>query len=215
MNHACLQKVILFCCRDFYLIPKGEELLDKHFPGESRIPLLEMETNVSLGLHYGHPLLLDGMRPVAPNFQYLGMMNCRPAEELPKDLADFMDSGKEHGVIFVSFGSILSSKEMSEDMRKAFVNAFGSLKQKVLWKWETEEMQDKPDNLKLSKWLPQQDILGHPNTKLFISHVGQSSFQESLCHQKPMVRNRKSFFPAHENLLRTPLNFVACHSCQC
>ncbi len=66
MNHACLQKVILFCCRDFYLIPKGEELLDKHFPGESRIPLLEMETNVSLGLHYGHPLLLDGMRPV-PN----------------------------------------------------------------------------------------------------------------------------------------------------
>ncbi len=40
MNHACLQKIILFCCRDFYLIPKGEELLDKHFPGESRIPLL-------------------------------------------------------------------------------------------------------------------------------------------------------------------------------
>ena len=106
---------------------------------------------------------------------------------------------------------------MSEDMRKAFVNAFGSLKQKVLWKWETEEMPEKPDNLKLSKWLPQQDILGHPNTKLFISHVGQSSFQESLCHQKPMVRNRKSLLLRTKlpTMYLTPLNFIACHSCQC
>jgi hypothetical protein len=39
----------------------------------------------------------------------------------------------------------------------------------------------------LAKWLPQQDILAHPNLKVFISHGGQSSFQETLCHQKPVV----------------------------
>jgi hypothetical protein len=27
---------------------------------------------------------------------------------------------------------------------------------RVLWKWETEHMEDKPDNVMLSKWLPQQ-----------------------------------------------------------
>ena len=57
-----------------------------------------------------------------------------------------------------------------------------------MWKWESEEMQDKPDNIMLSKWLPQQDILAHPKLKLFITHGGQSSTQEALCHKKPVVR---------------------------
>ena len=77
---------------------------------------------------------------------------------------------------------------MGEDKRKALLSVFGKLKQKVLWKWETEHMDDKPPNVMLHKWLPQQDVLGHPNVKLFISHGGQSSFQETVCHQKPAVR---------------------------
>ena len=175
------------CSRDFYLLKKGEELLDKHFPGEHRVPLIELDRNTSLALHYGHPMIMDGMRPLSPNFQYIGMMNCKAPEPLPKDLADFMDGGSEHGVIYVSFGSVLKAKEMSESNRKMLIKVFGGLKQKVIWKWETEEMSDKPANVKLSKWLPQQDILGHPNTKLFITHAGQSSTQETLCHQKPIV----------------------------
>ena len=78
---------------------------------------------------------------------------------------------------------------MSDDKRKTLLNVFGKLKQKVLWKWETDHMEDKPPNVMLHKWLPQQDVLGHPNVKLFISHGGQSSFQETICHQKPAVRN--------------------------
>jgi len=67
------------------------------------------------------------------------------------------------------------------------IDIFSKLEQTVIWKWETETMEDKPENLYLSKWLPQQDILGHPNVKLFIYHGGQSSFQEALCHKKPTV----------------------------
>ena len=48
-------------------------------------------------------------------------------------------------------------------------------------------MEGKPKNVLLSKWLPQQDVLAHPKLKVFITHAGQSSFQESLCHQKPVV----------------------------
>ncbi len=49
-----------------------------------------------------------------------------------------------------------------------------------------------PSNVMISKWLPQQDALAHPNVKLFVSHVGQSSFQESICHKMPIVlRNPK------------------------
>ena len=48
-------------------------------------------------------------------------------------------------------------------------------------------MEDKPDNVKLIKWAPQQDVLGHPKVKLFVTHGGQSSTQETLCHEMPAV----------------------------
>ena len=102
-------------------------------------------------------------------------------------LRDFLDSAGREGVIYVSFGSVLKASVMSEDRRKALLRVFGKLKQKVLWKWETDHMEDKPPNVMLHKWLPQQDVLGHPNVKLFVSHGGQSSFQETVCHQKPAV----------------------------
>ena len=91
-----------------------------------------------------------------------------------------------------------------------FLNLFRGLKQRVLWKWETGALPDKPpnvmvvffkniylgvlsvviiflNNFQVSKWFPQQDLLGHPRVRLFIGHGGQSGFQEALCHQKPMV----------------------------
>ena len=76
---------------------------------------------------------------------------------------------------------------MSDDKRRTLLNVFGKLKQKVIWKWETEQMEDKPKNVMLHKWLPQQDVLGHPSVKLFVSHGGQSSFQETICHKTPAV----------------------------
>ena len=53
-----------------------------------------------------------------------------------------------------------------------------------MWVWDEIEMLGKPDNVLLTKWAPQQDILAHPNLKVFVTHAGQSSFQEALCHQK-------------------------------
>ena len=116
--------------------------------------------------------------------------NFRAPQKIEDDLKlkKFLDDAKD-GVIYVSFGSVVKAKYMDDDKRKAFLNVFRKLKQKVLWKWETEHMDDKPPNVMLHKWLPQQDVLGHPNVKLFISHAGQSSFQETVCHQKPAVRH--------------------------
>jgi glucuronosyltransferase len=48
-------------------------------------------------------------------------------------------------------------------------------------------MPDAPPNVLLSAWLPQLDILAHPNVKLFITHGGAGSLQEALCYKTPMV----------------------------
>lgn len=85
-----------------------------------------------------------------------------------------MASSGKHGVIYVSFGTVLKASEMSAKTRKILLNVFSRLDQKVLWKWETDEMEGKPDNVKLMKWVPQQSVLAHPALRLFVTHGGQS-----------------------------------------
>ena len=89
--------------RKIFIVRELEAILDEHFPNEQRPPLLELEKNASLALQFGHPLILDGLRAIAPNYIYVGMMNCRPAKPLPKDLKKFLDEAKE-GVVYISFG---------------------------------------------------------------------------------------------------------------
>lgn len=178
--------------RNTYILGNDLKILQKYFPGEEIPDLTEIEKNASLTLSFSHPLIMDGWRPYVPNFVSLGMMNCKGVDKLPPDnkIGQFLDNAKE-GVIYVSFGSVISASLMSEEKRLSFLSSFSKLKQKVLWKWETETMVDQPSNVMLSKWLPQQEVLAHPNVKLFITHGGQSSFQETLCHKKPVVSNKK------------------------
>jgi glucuronosyltransferase len=83
----------------------------------------------------------------------------------PQDLQDFLDGSGEEGFIYFSMGSFLQGTGMPEEYRQAFVRAFGKLKQRVLWKYEEDEMPDRPLNVKTGKWLPQQDVLGHSKIK--------------------------------------------------
>ena len=66
--------------------------------------------------------------------------------------------------------------------------ALGKLKQTVILKWETDHMEGKPANVHLRKWLPQADLLAHPNLKAFVYSAGYYSFEESIFYGKPGVR---------------------------
>jgi UDP:flavonoid glycosyltransferase YjiC (YdhE family) len=78
---------------------------------------------------------------------------------LYQDLQKYLDEAPE-GVIYFSLGSILRSTSMSESKKNAFLGAFSKLKQRVLWKWESDTLPGQPSNVRLGKWLPQSDILG-------------------------------------------------------
>jgi glucuronosyltransferase len=125
-------------------------------------------------------------RPLLPDIVEVGGMHCRPAQPLPKDLDDFL-TGAEHGFIYFSMGSVLQTDQMPEEMRQKFLNVFSRLKQRVLWKWNSGEMPNVPSNVKLSSWLPQQDILGHPNIRIFMTHGGLLSSQEAAYHGVPLI----------------------------
>lgn len=72
-------------------------------------------------------------------------------------------------------------------MQKTLIDTFAELPYKVLWKFEEDELKNKPKNVKISKWLPQQDLLGHPNIKLFITQAGLQSFEEAVLNGVPLL----------------------------
>ena len=84
-------------------------------------------------------------------------------------------------------GSHLKSVQLPLEKRKAILKAFSRLKQDVLWKFEEDSFPDLPKNVKISKWLPQSDILAHPNLKLFITHGGLLSTTEAVTRGVPIV----------------------------
>lgn len=60
------------------------------------------------------------------------------------------------------------------------LKALGRLKQTVIWKWETDSLANKPKNVFTFKWLPQRDVLCHPNVKLFWGHGGNLGTTEGV-----------------------------------
>lgn len=65
-----------------------------------------------------------------------------------------------HGVILFSFGSVISSsKSLTLEQRNAFLGAFKSIPQRVIWKFE-DKIDNLPKNVLLQDWIPQRDILG-------------------------------------------------------
>ncbi len=81
----------------------------------------------------------------------------------------------------------MTGSELPEEKVKAFLSALTSANVRVLWKWESETMPGKPASVMLKKWLPQQDVLGHPNVRLFVTHGGMGSMIEAVYHGKPVM----------------------------
>ncbi|KAJ8940067.1 hypothetical protein NQ314_010901 [Rhamnusium bicolor] len=102
-----------------------------------------------------------------------------------KDLQIIMDNAKD-GVILFSLGSNIRSDKLQNQTKQTLVNAFSKLKQTVLWKFESN-FENIPTNVIIRKWLPQNDILGHPNLRLFISHGGALGTLESAYHGVPII----------------------------
>lgn len=72
--------------------------------------------------------------------------------------SDFINKSSE-GVIYFSMGSSLKGHTFPKDRRAAFLKNFALLPQRVIWKWESEIMENKPDNVLLSSWTPQFEII--------------------------------------------------------
>ncbi|XP_066259817.1 UDP-glycosyltransferase UGT5-like [Euwallacea similis] len=182
-----LTNIVSICFIDiveyFVTISFHTRLLEAAFPDSP--PLEELNKRVALVLLNTHESLMQPI-PLVPSMVNVGGYHVDTPKDLPQDLQKFMDSAKE-GVIYFSMGSNLKAKDMSEEKKQIFFNVFKRLKQKILWKFEDKNVTGLPKNVFIKSWMPQQDILAHPNVKLFITHGGLLSTTEAIHHGVPML----------------------------
>ncbi|CAL9702005.1 unnamed protein product [Knipowitschia caucasica] len=134
-----------------------------------------------------------------PNAVYIGGFQCSPAKALPPHLEDFVQSSGEHGVILMSLGTFVN--ELPQDLQDGIAAAFAKLPQKVIWKHKGSRPTTLGNNTLLVDWIPQNDLLGHPKTRLFLAHGGTNGIQEAIYHGVPVV-GVPVFFDQYDNLLR-------------
>ena len=126
-----------------------------------------------------------GSWPYYENILNLGGLHLKPGKELEGDLKYFMDSHPE-GVAYVSFGSHFKASNMNPNQKAMFHEAFEELKIPIIWKWD-DDISGISNNVFVSKWVPQNDLLSHPNLKVFVTHGGLLSVQEAIYHKTTLV----------------------------
>lgn len=170
-----------------YVMRRTHLVLRKHFGAHIPHPY-ELSRNVSFILQNGHAVL-SYPRAFNPNVAEVACIHCKPARKLPRNLEDFIGTSGVSGFIYVSMGSSVKAANMPEALRRMLVKTFARLPYHVLWKYEgsSEDIKELTANVKLSRWLPQQDILGHPMLRAFVTHGGLLSMFETVFHGVPVV----------------------------
>ncbi|XP_060926798.1 UDP-glucuronosyltransferase 2A2-like [Limanda limanda] len=124
-------------------------------------------------------------RPTMPNIIYMSGFQCKPSKPLSKELEEFVQSSGEHGVIVMTLGTLVAN--LPEDVTDHIAAAFAQLPQKVIWRHKGRRPSTLGNNTLLLDWLPQNDLLGHPKTRLFVAHGGTNGIQEAVYHGVPLV----------------------------
>lgn len=183
-----LQSVYMQCIMDNIFTPKfGERfdaLIHKYF-GKDFPNSYALTRKASLTIVNAHPAL-GFTRPTVPIHIQVGLLHVKEPKPLPNDLDRFM-SKSARGVIYFSLGSNVQSTNLKKEHFETFLKVFARLPYDIIWKFENETMYGKPKNVVIRKWLPQQDLLAHPNLKLFITHGGQQSMEEAVDRAIPLL----------------------------
>lgn len=105
-----------------------------------------------------------------PNVKFIGGFHCKPAQQLEdRSLQDWVNNA-DNGLIVFSMGSMVRSMHISKS--EMIARALSRLPQRVIWRYAGETPKSLGANTKIMEWIPQNDLIGHPKTKLFLTHGG-------------------------------------------
>ena len=172
---------------DWTISPRVPALDDRlvytYAPEKPRVSLDFLATR-SLMWFFGTDDAIDYPQVMMPNAINVGGLTTKPPHQISPELVNFMYKSSD-AVIVVSFGS--------NDMLPPGVCAIimEALRQvtnaRFIWRYLQEYPKSIPSHIKLMRWIPQNDLLGHPKVKLFITHGGANGQFEALYNSVPMI----------------------------
>ncbi|GMS85055.1 hypothetical protein PENTCL1PPCAC_7230, partial [Pristionchus entomophagus] len=151
----------------------------------------EQTANAALIIVNAEPLI-DSAAPSITKIVNIGGIGAKPAKPLDEFWTEILTRRKR--TVLLSFGSMVKSVNLSPEQKSAIVKmitAFPDIT--FIWKYEKPEDEfsvnhsSKLANLVLTKWMPQADILAHPNLAAFITHGGMGSTMETASRGVPGI----------------------------
>ncbi|XP_034827029.2 UDP-glycosyltransferase UGT5-like [Maniola hyperantus] len=165
---------------------KEQALIEKRF-GKKIPEFANLGRNVSLMLvNTFHAL--NGATPLVPGIVEVGGMHLNETKkDVPQYIERFLNES-EHGVILLSFGSLIKTASIPKYKEEIIVNALSKFKQQIIWKYEeSAEEGTLTGNILRVRWLPQYELLQHEKIIAFIAHGGLLGMTEAVSAGKPMV----------------------------
>uniref|UniRef100_A0A1Y1NNN5 UDP-glucuronosyltransferase n=1 Tax=Photinus pyralis TaxID=7054 RepID=A0A1Y1NNN5_PHOPY len=168
-----------------YIFSMHDHLVQNHF-GDDYPSIVELMSKPDM-LFVHTDQIFHKVRPLVPTvIQIGGGSHMRPIKPLPSELKNKLDNA-EHGFVYFSLGSNVKSKDLPPELLDTILSTFAELPYTILWKFEGAHLDGLSDNVITSPWLPQQDVLRHPNIKLFITQGGLQSLEEAMYSGVPIL----------------------------
>ncbi|XP_006816169.2 UDP-glucuronosyltransferase 2C1-like [Saccoglossus kowalevskii] len=125
-------------------------------------------------------------RPLMPHVIPIGSFTAEKVKPLSKELDDWIRGSGDHGIVVFSMGS--QTRDLGRNLTVDIASALSRLPQRIVWRHDGETPNTLGSNTKIvKKWMPQNDLLANPNTRLFVTHGGASGVHEGLHHGVPML----------------------------
>ena len=173
-----------------------DDMVRRYVPEKPALTFSQLSLRSELCLTL-RDITVDPAKPRMPNIIEATGLLMVPASPLPPPIEKFVNSSQE-GVIVVSFGSWLT--HFPQHIIDVLVTSFKRVKQRVIWKYNGPRPERLPSNVMLLPWIPQNDLLAHPNTKLFITHCGKRSDQIRSNSFIVTVQKENSFLLSYDLL---------------
>ncbi|XP_029366789.1 UDP-glucuronosyltransferase 3A1-like [Echeneis naucrates] len=179
------------------LAPLGQQLVWSEFrdvaerylePGSVPGGLEELHIGAELWA-FNTDFSLEFPQPLMPYTVLAGGVLNEPAKPLEQNLELWISSFGDAGFIIVALGSMVSSVSV-QPLLVELVAGFSRIPQGVIWRYDHKQWPshlDKPPNLRLVDWLPLNDLLGHKQARLFVTHGGQNSLLQAVYHAVPVL----------------------------
>ncbi|KAF8360256.1 hypothetical protein PRIPAC_87179 [Pristionchus pacificus] len=136
--------------------------------------------------------LLDVASPTISRVIPIGGLGAKQPKELDEYWQGILSLRPR--AVLISFGSLIKSQALTIDVKRSFLMVARAFPDTTfIWKYEKTEDEfvrneaSKVTNVVLSKWMPQNDLLNHPNVSVFITHAGMGSVMETTRRGVPAL----------------------------